>query len=52
MARWPLPPPLAPARCRQELFAFGEVHDMARGLGGDVRIAEAYLIPLSVCYPV
>jgi hypothetical protein len=36
------------ARCRQELFAFDEAPDMARGLVGDVRPAAEYFTPLSL----
>jgi len=44
-----VPPPLSPARCRQEICAWGDsAHDMARGLGGDVRAAEGCLTPLSL----
>jgi hypothetical protein len=50
-----VPPPIAPARCRQEKFAWvdeahaDEAHAMAHGLGGDVRAAEGCLTPLSLC---
>ncbi len=37
-----VPPPIAPARCRQELFAFDEAHDPWRGLVGNVRVATVY----------
>ncbi len=37
-----VPPPIAPARCRQARFAFGEAHDPWRGLVGDVRAATVY----------
>ncbi|MGQ4808566.1 hypothetical protein NKDENANG_01953 [Candidatus Entotheonellaceae bacterium PAL068K] len=40
-----VPPPIAPARCRQELFAFNEAH-ASSGPMGDVRATTAYLIPL------
>ena len=44
-----VPPPLAPARSRQDTFAWvAAVHNVARGLVGDVRVAEVYLTPLSV----
>jgi hypothetical protein len=29
-------PPIAPARCRQEIFAFDQAHNPWRGLVGDV----------------
>jgi Putative transposase len=48
-----IPPPIAPARCRQAQGAWvDEAHDMARGLVGDVRAAEGCLTPLSLCNPV
>ncbi len=37
-----VPPPMAPARCRQARVAFGSAHDPWRGLGGDVRAATVY----------
>jgi Putative transposase len=48
-----IPPPLAPARWRQALFAFDYAHDIARGLVvGNVRIAAGYCTPVSLCHPV
>jgi hypothetical protein len=46
-----VPPPIAPARCRQERCALNEAHDRARGLGGDVRAAAGSLPPLRLCNP-
>jgi len=43
------PPPMAPARCRQDICAWGdEAHDMARGLFGKVRAAVGRFTPLSL----
>ncbi len=46
-----VPPPIAPARCRQEICAFDEARDPWRSPVGDVRAAAASLILLS-CTPV
>ena len=44
-----VPPPLAPARCRQEIFAWvDEAHDVARGFISAVRAVEGCLTHLSV----
>ncbi len=46
-----VPPPIAPARCRQTLGAFDEAHDPWRGLVGDVRAAAVSLPPVSLPVP-
>jgi hypothetical protein len=46
-----VPPPIAPPRCRQELFVFDSTYDSWRGPIGDVRPAAAYLIPLRLEIP-
>ena len=44
-----VPPPIAPARARQETFDWvASAHAVARGLRSDVRAAEGCLTPLSV----
>src|SRR5712691_8306053 len=46
LQRASVPPPIAPARCRQEICAFASAHDPWRALVGDVRAAAVSLIPL------
>ena len=47
------PPPLAPARARQETFDWvASAYAVARGLVGDVRAATGCRTLLSVCHPV
>jgi len=44
-----VPPPIAPARSRQETFDWvASAHDIARGLVSPVRAVEICLTPLSV----
>jgi Putative transposase len=46
-----VPPPIAPARARQEIYAFAEAHATAWGLGGDVRAVQGSLTPMRVAMP-
>jgi hypothetical protein len=47
-----VPPPIAPARCRQEIFAFDYTHDPWRSLVGNVCAMAVYFTPLRLCNPV
>lgn len=38
-----VPPPIVPARCRQEIFTFDSAHNLWRELVGDVCAAAVYL---------